>query len=71
MLVNLITIWNILRPLRIFTAFWSSLWSFGIFFPIWHVWTKKYLATLITTETKSELNDFNGSADYQGDQMSL
>jgi hypothetical protein len=23
-----------------------SLWSFGIFFPIWYVWTTKNLATL-------------------------
>jgi hypothetical protein len=30
-----------------FTAFWSSLWYFGIFFPIWNVWTKKNLATLV------------------------
>jgi hypothetical protein len=26
--------------------FWYSLLSFGIFFPIWNVWTKKNLATL-------------------------
>jgi hypothetical protein len=25
---------------------WSSLCSFGIFFPFWYVWTKKNLATL-------------------------
>jgi hypothetical protein len=31
-----------------FTAFWSSLWSFGIFLPIWNVWTKKNLATLLS-----------------------
>jgi hypothetical protein len=28
-------------------AVWYSLWSFGIFFPFWNVWTKKNLATLI------------------------
>jgi hypothetical protein len=40
---------------------WYSLWSFGIFFPIWYVWTMKNLATLrwsksmaIETASKSE-----------------
>jgi hypothetical protein len=28
-------------------AIWYSLWSFVIFFPIWNVWTKKNLATLL------------------------
>jgi hypothetical protein len=28
-------------------AVWYSLWSFGIFFPIWYVWTKKNRATLV------------------------
>jgi hypothetical protein len=28
-------------------AFWYSLWSLGIFFPVWYVWTKKNLAALI------------------------
>jgi hypothetical protein len=47
--------------LEYFTAIWYKLWPFGLvrghllyvvcghlvyFFPIWHVWTKKYLATL-------------------------
>jgi hypothetical protein len=27
-------------------AFWYGLWSFGIFFTFWYVWTKKNLATL-------------------------
>jgi hypothetical protein len=27
------------------------LWSFVIFFPIWYVWTKKNLATLLVTRT--------------------
>jgi hypothetical protein len=26
---------------------WYSLWSFGVFFPIWYVWTKKNPATLV------------------------
>jgi hypothetical protein len=26
---------------------WYSLWSFGIFFPFWHVSTKKNLAALV------------------------
>jgi hypothetical protein len=26
---------------------WYSLWSFGIFFPFWHISTKKNLATLL------------------------
>jgi hypothetical protein len=37
------TVWNILRP---FSIVWYSLWSFGIFFLFWYVWTKKNLATL-------------------------
>jgi hypothetical protein len=28
-------------------AVWYSLWSFGIFFPFWYVWTYKNLATLV------------------------
>jgi hypothetical protein len=28
-------------------AVWYSLWSFGIFFPFWYVWTKENLATLL------------------------
>jgi hypothetical protein len=30
-------------------AVWYSLWSFVICFPIWHVLTKKNLATLVST----------------------
>jgi hypothetical protein len=30
-------------------ATWHSLWSFGIFFPIWYARTKKNLATLFYT----------------------
>jgi hypothetical protein len=33
-------------------AIWYSLWSFGIFFPFWYIWTEKNLATLIRNETK-------------------
>jgi hypothetical protein len=29
-----------------FMAVWHSLWSFGIVFLVWYVWTKKNLATL-------------------------
>jgi hypothetical protein len=29
--------------------FWYRLWSFGVFFPFWHVWTNKNLATLAYT----------------------
>jgi hypothetical protein len=32
--------------LEYFTAIWYSLWSFGILFTFWYVWTKKNLATL-------------------------
>jgi hypothetical protein len=32
--------------LEYFMAIWYSLWSFGIFFPIWNVWRNKNLATL-------------------------
>jgi hypothetical protein len=28
-------------------AVWYSLWSFGILFPFWHVWTRKKLVTLL------------------------
>jgi hypothetical protein len=42
MLVYLMTIWNILR----FMFGKYSLWSFGVFCPLWYVWTNKNLATL-------------------------
>jgi hypothetical protein len=35
--------------LEYFMTIWYSLWSFGIFFSIWYIWTKKNLATLHTT----------------------
>jgi hypothetical protein len=35
-------------------AVWYSLWSFGIFFPICYVWTKKNLATLIVGLARGE-----------------
>jgi hypothetical protein len=38
-------------------AVWYSLWSFGIFFPIWYVWTKKNLATLDATTLIPKLVD--------------
>jgi hypothetical protein len=28
-------------------AVWYNLWSFGIYFPFWYVWTKKNLATIV------------------------
>jgi hypothetical protein len=31
-------------------AVWYSLWSFGIFFPFWYIWTKKNLATVLTAK---------------------
>jgi hypothetical protein len=34
-------------PFGIFNAVWCSVWSFGISFPFWYVWTKKNLATLV------------------------
>jgi hypothetical protein len=42
------------KMLAYFTTIWyniwlfgkCSLWSFGIFFPLWYFWTKKNLATL-------------------------
>jgi hypothetical protein len=33
-------------------AVWHILWSFGILFSFWYVWTKKNLATLILTQPK-------------------
>jgi hypothetical protein len=44
MLLNVMTIWNILGP---FGIIYGILWSFGIFFSFWYVWTKKNLATLM------------------------
>jgi hypothetical protein len=49
MLVYVMTIWNILRPFALFMTVCYKLWSFCIFFPRWYVWTKKNLATLLTT----------------------
>jgi hypothetical protein len=34
-------------------AVWCSLWSFGIFFPFWYVWTKKNLATMVCRENNA------------------
>jgi hypothetical protein len=31
-------------------AVWYSLWSFGTFSPFWYDWTKKNLATLLSSE---------------------
>jgi hypothetical protein len=36
-------------------AVWYSLWSFGILFPIWYVWTKKNLATLVGGDAFSQI----------------
>jgi hypothetical protein len=36
-------------------AVWCSLWSFGIFFPFWYVWTKKNLATLVKLQNLKNL----------------
>jgi hypothetical protein len=33
-------------------AVWYSLWLFVVFFPIWYVWTKKNLATLLSSEAQ-------------------
>jgi hypothetical protein len=48
--------WYILWPLEYFMAICYNLWPFGIvcvhllyFFPIWNVWTKKNLATLVSS----------------------
>jgi hypothetical protein len=46
MLLNYMTIWIFFGHLVYFMAIWYSLYSFGIFFPFWYVWTKKNLATL-------------------------
>jgi hypothetical protein len=32
---------------------WYSLWSFGIFFPLWHVSATKNLATLLQSREKA------------------
>jgi hypothetical protein len=36
-------------------AVWYSLWSFGIFFQFWYVWTKKNLATLHMNNPKYKI----------------
>jgi hypothetical protein len=36
--------------LEYFTVIWYISRPFGIFFPIWNVWTKKYLATLLENQ---------------------
>jgi hypothetical protein len=51
LLVYFMTICNILRPFGIIygrLVYVHNLGSFGIFFLIWYVWTKKNLATLIS-----------------------
>jgi hypothetical protein len=47
MLVYFMTICNIYSHLVLVMAVWYSLWSLGIFFLFWYVWTKKNLATLL------------------------
>jgi hypothetical protein len=42
---------------------WYRLWSFGILFPFWYVWTKKNLATL-TWPASGRLPSWS-----QGDQI--
>jgi hypothetical protein len=40
-------------------AVWFSLWSFGMLFPFWYVWTKKNLATLLTEQAMSPKADLS------------
>jgi hypothetical protein len=57
--------------LEYFPSIWYNLWlfdmaghhlvyfsQFGIFFPIWYVWTKKNLATLLSTHKQCILSHF-------------
>jgi hypothetical protein len=39
-------VWFMTNWCNICMTIWYSLWSFGIHFPFWYVWTKKNLATL-------------------------
>jgi hypothetical protein len=48
-LAYFMTIWSILRLLKIFMVIWYILWSFGIFTPVSVFWSKKNLATLVWT----------------------
>jgi hypothetical protein len=41
------------RYLVLCMAIWYGLWSFGIFSPFWYVWTKKNLATLMSTDSSN------------------
>jgi hypothetical protein len=40
-------------------AVWYSLWSLGIFFPFWYVWTEKTLATLFRQTTNKHKTTFS------------
>jgi hypothetical protein len=52
---------------------WNGLWSFGIFFPFWYVWTKKNLATLpqskLTWSASLPVLIAQLGISVQGDQM--
>jgi hypothetical protein len=55
--------WYILWPFCIiydhlvkYMAVWYSMWSFGILFPFWYVWTMKNLATLLGAFLKALLH---------------
>jgi hypothetical protein len=43
---NVFVFYDHLEYLRPFGIIYGRLWSFGIFFPYWYIWTKKNLATL-------------------------
>jgi hypothetical protein len=47
MLVYFMTILVVCGHFLYCMAVWYTLWSFGIFFPLWYVWTN--LATLVKT----------------------
>jgi hypothetical protein len=51
---SFMTVWHKFGHLLSFLAVWYSLWSFGIFFQFWYVWTKKNMAALTTSP---ELDD--------------
>jgi hypothetical protein len=56
--------------LEYFTAVCYSLWSFGIFFPIWYVWIKKNLATLICLTVFILVQNVDARVECQGGQAS-
>jgi hypothetical protein len=46
-------------------AVWYSLWSLGIAFPIWYVWSKRNLATLLSSKPLHLLDAGRSESQYR------